>query len=165
MPSQRQSGNQSKEITALGTLEDLDKAWAKIIQFCETKWQTRLENMTSVEHVIDRIRPPAEDLEARERARTVFRKALKCIDVVGQIAAQAASAVGLTPHVGLQSNAKHRKVFAPSQQAMNGVSFVIKALQSYGVSMRLASVEFAGTWLVDITNTVQQRRFSVNSRH
>ena len=96
--------------------EDLDKVWSRTLEQCQdiAKWDLTKTGTTTVNEVIDKIKPKTKDPEMKDKAKVVLAKTLTCLQRFGSVIAQGASVV-----------------FAPSAQVMNGISFVIDLAQKY----------------------------------
>lgn len=132
--------------------DDLDKAWARTLEQCQeitksSKWDPKsIGRAISVDDVINNIRPDSKgmfrrithisdtitshdvnvehdglyanfwkDPKLKDRAKDYLGKTLVCLQKFGSVIAQATSVV-----------------FGPSQQVMNGISFLIDATQQFG---------------------------------
>jgi hypothetical protein len=105
-------------MAAFSVDDDLDKAWARTLEQCQeiTKWNLKSTGRAiEVDDVINKIRPKSKEPELKDKAKDYLGKTLLCLQKFGSVIAQATSAV-----------------FGPSQQVMNGISFLIDVTQEYG---------------------------------
>ena len=100
--------------------DDLDKAWARTLEQCQeitksSKWDPKsIGRAINVDDVINNISPKSKEPELKDKAKVYLGKTLVCLQKFGAVIAQAGSVV-----------------FGPSQQVLNGISFLIDATQDY----------------------------------
>ena len=83
-------------MSSVSVDDDLDKAWADIIQRCNkiTKWDLNEKENLTIDQVVSKINPPKDGKSGgHEKAKSVFMNTLTCVQRFGQFAAQAAGMV------------------------------------------------------------------------
>ncbi|KAF7191884.1 hypothetical protein HII31_06929 [Pseudocercospora fuligena] len=99
------------------TDNDLDTAWSQMIKTCNHRfdWNLNEDRSTSVEQILLQLCPPKTSTsETSKKAQKVFKSTRKCVQRLGEAAAQLSSIT-----------------FGPAQQCLNAVSYVIAACQEF----------------------------------